>query len=243
MAEVKLKGLPGKLSKNYLTEREDDYTFNVTYTANRSIADICALAANEKYSASELKAVYDLLLATAKNELYNGATVEFGFSNNSLGVSGPFIGPKAQFDPTVNRIDLRTSPRTAEYGAELQRIPVIVTGVEEGLPTIISVTDVRSGATNDVLTPGGIVNVKVSRGRITDDSESGLFFIADDGTTAATVPVRELGTNMPTKLSFVVPQLATGKYYLKIVTCYSGNDQRPLKEPRENTFPYQLTVK
>lgn len=71
----------------------------MTYTANRSIADICALAANEKYLASELKAIYDLLLATAKNELYNGATLEFNFSNNSLGVSGAFMGPKAQFDP------------------------------------------------------------------------------------------------------------------------------------------------
>lgn len=204
MAEIKLKGLPGKLTKNYLTEREDDYTFNVTYTANRSIADICALAANEKYSASELKAVYDLLLTTAKNELYSGATVEFGFSNNSLGVSGAFIGPKAQFDPEVNRIDLRTSPRTAEYGAELQRIPVIVTGVEEGLPTIISVTDVLSGTTNDVLTPGGIANVKTNRGRVTGDAGSGLFFMASDGTVAATITYNELGSNTPSKLSFVV---------------------------------------
>ena len=36
---------------------------------------------------------------TAKEEMYSGSTVEFGFMNNSLGVDGPFIGPGATFDP------------------------------------------------------------------------------------------------------------------------------------------------
>jgi len=48
--------------------------------------------------------------------------------------------------------DLDTLPAA---GPKLTDISVIVSHVEEGLPTIISVTDVASGAVNTKLTPGG----------------------------------------------------------------------------------------
>ena len=242
MNEPKYQGLPGMLTSNELTERKDDYTFNVTYTSSRSIDDICGLAANDKYPASELRAVYELLLAMAKREMYNGATVEFGFAINSLGVNGPFIGPKAQFDPKKNTITLRTSPRTAIYRDELQAIPVIVKGVEEGLPTIITVYDVNTQTTNDRITPGGMVNVKTSRGKISPTEGSGLFFISAGGEVSGSITAANLGTNTKSQLSFVVPALEPGIYTLKLVTDYSGNDAKPLKNLRENTFPYELTV-
>ena len=81
-------------------------------------------------------------MATAKDELYSASTVEFGFTYNSLGVEGSFIGPKAQFDPERNKVVLRSSPRT------VKSITAIVSAVEEGLPTIISVTDVTTGIQN-----------------------------------------------------------------------------------------------
>ena len=242
MNEPKYQGLPGMLVSNALTERKDDYTFNVTYTSSRSIDDICGLAANDKYPASELRAVYELLLAMAKREMYNGATVEFGFAINSLGVSGPFIGPKAQFDPKKNTITLRTSPRTSIYRDELQTIPVIVKGVEEGLPTVITVYDVKTQTTNDRITPGGIVNLKTSRGKITETAGCGLFFESAGGEVAGTIGLADLATNTKTQLSFVVPTLEPGVYTLKLVTDYSGSNEHVLKTPRENVFPYELTV-
>lgn len=39
--EPKKRSITGKLVANVLTEREDDFTYNVTYVANRSIKDLC----------------------------------------------------------------------------------------------------------------------------------------------------------------------------------------------------------
>lgn len=125
--EPKKRSITGKLVANVLTEREDDFTCNVTYVANRSIKDLCRIRAakGSKYTAAEYESMCNDLEETAKEEMYSGSTVEFGFMNNSLGVDGPFIGPGATFDPAK----------------------------EENLPTITAVTDVVTAKVNSQLTP------------------------------------------------------------------------------------------
>ena len=76
--EPKKRSITGKLVANVLTEREDDFTYNVTYVANRSIKDLCRIRA-------------------AKGSKYTAA--EYESMCNALGVDGPFIGPGATFDP------------------------------------------------------------------------------------------------------------------------------------------------
>ena len=154
--EPKMRSITGKLVANKLTERDDDFSFNVTYQANRSVKDLCKLAAtNSKFTASELESAYNDLMAQAKIELYNASTVEFGFANNSLG-DGPFIGPDAKFDPSVNNVTLRCSPRI-EFKEDLKNISVIVAGTEEGLPTITKVVDVATGSENLRRTPAVVI--------------------------------------------------------------------------------------
>ena len=124
--EPKKRSITGKLVANVLTEDEDDFTYNVTYVANRSIKDLCRIRAakGSKYTAAEYESMYNDLEETAKEEMYSGSTVELGFMNNSLGVDGPFIGPGATFDPAK----------------------------EENLPTITAVTDVVTAKVNSQLT-------------------------------------------------------------------------------------------
>ena len=66
--EPKKRSIVATLVANMLTEREDDFTANVTYVANRSIEDLCNIAASgkSKFSASELLAAHNDLKATAK---------------------------------------------------------------------------------------------------------------------------------------------------------------------------------
>ena len=66
--DPKKHSITGNLVANMLTEREDDYTFNVTYTANRTIKDLCKLAAKgkSKFTASELENAYNDLEEQAK---------------------------------------------------------------------------------------------------------------------------------------------------------------------------------
>lgn len=110
--EPKKCRITGNLVASMLTEREDDLTFNVTYVANRTIDDLCKVAANgkSKFSVSELRSAYNDLMEIVKEELYSASTVEFGFANNSLGVDGSSIGSKTKFDPEKNNVIHRCSP-------------------------------------------------------------------------------------------------------------------------------------
>lgn len=243
--DPKMRSITGNLVSNLLTEREDDYTFNVTYLANRSIQDLCNLAAKNKskFTASELLTAYNDLLEQAKLELYSASTVEFGFSNNSLGVDGPFIGPEAKFDPTKNSVIIRCSPRV-DFKKDLSMISVIVGKVEEGLPTIIKVTDVFTGNVNSKITAGGNLNGEGKRVKIVaaEGKTAGFFFINAESELETAVPMTSVSRNEPSRFSFTIPALPDGKYYLEIATQASTNSKVLLKEVRRNRFPYLLTV-
>ena len=213
--EPKMRSITGKLVANKLTERDDDFSFNVTYQANRSVKDLCKLAAtNSKFTASELESAYNDLMAQAKIELYNASTVEFGFANNSLGVDGPFIGPDAKFDPSVNNVTLRCSPRI-EFKEDLKNISVIVAGTEEGLPTITKVVDVATGSENLRITPGGGLNGEGNRVKITGSEGR--------RSASSSCPIRIKRKSLSRFLlyyatthlffSFIIPQLNKGAYY------------------------------
>ena len=117
--EPKKRSITGKLVANVLTEREDDFTYNVTYVANHSIKDLCRIRAakGSKYTAAEYESMCNDLEETAKEEMYSGSTVELGFMNNSLGVDGPFIGPaKEENLPTITAV---TDVVTAKVNSQL----------------------------------------------------------------------------------------------------------------------------
>lgn len=243
--DPKKRSITGNLVANMLTEREDDYTFNVTYVANRTIKDLCKLAAlnKSKFSASELESAYNDLMEQAKLELYSASTVEFGFSNNSLGVDGAFIGPEAKFDSTKNSVTLRCIPRS-EFRSDLANITVIVGKVEEGLPTITKVTDVVTGKVNNQITPGGNLNGEGKRVKIVGEEGKtvGFFFINTTDNTEIAVPMTAVSRNDPSYFSFTIPQLAEGSYYLEISTQAGTNSKTLVKDVRRNRFPYLLTV-
>ena len=243
--EPKKRSIVATLVANMLTEREDDFTANVTYVANRSIEDLCNIAANgkSKFTASELLAAHNDLKAAAKEELYSGSTVEFGLTNNSLGIDGSFIGPKAKFDPEKNSVTLRSSP-VKEVKTDLKGINVIIGEVVEGLPTITKVTDVFSGEVNAKITPGNTLNGEGKRVKIvgTEGNTVGFFFVKESDETETAVPMTAVSRNDPSYFSFIIPALANGKYYLEIASQYGGSNQRQVKEVRRNRFPYLLTV-
>ena len=243
--DPKKRSIVATLVANMLTEREDDFTANVTYVANRSIEDLCNIAANgkSKFTASELLAAHNDLKAVAKEELYSGSTIEFGLTNNSLGIDGSFIGPKAKFDPAKNNVTLRSTP-IKEVKTDLKGISVIIGEVVEGLPTITKVTDVFSGEVNTKITPGNTLNGEGKRVKIagTEGSSVGFFFINSETEVETVVPMTAVSRNDPSYFSFIIPALADGKYYLEIASQYGNNRQTLLKEIRRNRFPYLLTV-
>ena len=121
---------------------------------------------------------------------------------------------------------------------------MIVSHVEEGLPTIISVTDVASGAVNTKLTPGGGLTGSGQRIKIAGETGDavGFFFVKDGSQTSVAVPMTSVLRNDPSAFSLIIPALEDGTYYLEVATRSSGNSKVFLKEVRRNRFPYPLTV-
>lgn len=244
--DPKMHSITGTLTPLMLTERDDDYNFNVTYLANRSIKDICKLTANKgsKYTAAQYESMYMDLFETAKEEVYSSSTVEFGFTNNSVGVDGPLTGTKPAFDPAVNSVTMRTSVR-AEIKEDLKKIGVIVGEIATNLPTIKKIEDLSSKTTNDKLTPGGLLNGEGQRSKIAGEEGDtvGFFFFNSETQTETAVPQTSLSRNDPSYFSFLIPQLTDGTYYLEVATRFtSGRSNSLLKEIRRNRFPYLLTV-
>lgn len=244
--DPKRRSIVAQLVENKLTERDDDFTANITHVGRRSIEALCALAvkAGSKYDASELLANYNALKKVAKEELLSGATVEFGFCNNALGVSGPLIGPSAKFDSKVNSVSINHTT-LPELKKDLSEVDVIIQGVNEGMPTVKTVTDVFTQTVNQKLTPGNILNGSGNRVKVvgTEGSSVGFFFVdATDETKVVTVPMTTVSRNEPSNFSFIIPALPNGKYYLEIATQYGGNTKQLIKDVRRSRFPYQLTV-
>lgn len=244
--EPKRRSIIGTLVDNKLTEREDDSTINITYVGRRSIDGLCSLAAKagSKFSASELLTAYKDIEKQAKEEVYSGATVEFGFANNSLGVEGAVIGPGAGFDPAVNRVVMRCIPLVG-LRPELDMIDVIINGTNEGMPTVTTLYDVFTKTTNAKLTPGNTLNGKGNRVKIagSEGKEVGFFFVdASDETKVVPVPETAISRNEPSSFSFIIPALANGNYYLEVATQYGGQSKQLLKDVRRSRFPYLLSV-
>ena len=110
--EPKKRSITGKLVANVLTEREDDFTYNVTYVANRSIKDLCRIRAakGSKYTAAEYESMCNDLEETAKEEMYSGSTVELGFMNNSLGVEENLPTITAVTDVVTAKVNSQLTP-------------------------------------------------------------------------------------------------------------------------------------
>jgi hypothetical protein len=107
------------------------------------------------------------------------------------------------------------------------------------LPQIQEVKDSVSGAVNDRLTAGGVVEVRGYNLKIDgDDPSCGLWFVAEGGQeTQATVIIE----NKPSKILAMIPALAAGSYQMKVVTQYA-NGVKFLKTPKIFVYPKSLSV-
>jgi hypothetical protein len=234
-----------ELYKNLLTEREDDFygrVVNIASVGENELIDRVVKKGTDIH-ASTLKASYDRLKQEAMEAIIRGEIVNFGLGHIALDVQGAFIGQGAQWDRKKNKLVARITA-SKELRETLSGTPVHVRGEAPDGSVINSITDVASGTANDVLTPGGIANIKGHRIKIAGSKpEIGLFFTEQTNPQLVyPVPLNAIGTNDPSKISFVIPPaIIPGEYLLSIVTQYSGGGKER-KDPKTIQLNYVLTV-
>jgi hypothetical protein len=230
---------------NHLTDRSDDRYGRVVHIASVTEDELIARTVEEgtDLKSETIKAAYNLLKRVALKAVCRGEIVNFGLGYTTLDVEGSFIGDAPQWDGKTNRLTARITA-SKELREALKATPVRVLGKAQEGNVINAVTDVATGKANEVLTPGGMANIKGNKIKIAGDSpDIGLFLTNQDTAEAVAVPMTAIGANDPSKIAFVIPAtLVAGNYLLSIVTQYTGSSGRFLNEPRTITLNYVLAV-
>jgi hypothetical protein len=232
------------LYQNSLTEREDDFYGRVLNLASVNEDDLInrVVETGTDINPATLKASYERLKHEALKAIIRGEIVSFGLGHVALDVHGKFIGAGAQWDAKTHRLIARIAA-SKELREILAKTPVHVRGEAPDGSVINSIIDVASDTTNETITPGGIANIKGARIKIAGEKpEVGLFFTNQDSKEVITVPLTSIGTNDPSKISFVIPaSLSRGSYLLSIGTQFSGTNKER-KEVKTITLAYVLSV-
>lgn len=231
------------LVDNPLTkDRTDDYSAQpvVSKTYGRDEIIDLMLRKGTLVTKTDAVAVMNNLEEVIVDIIKEGSTVNLPVFNTSFSISGVFDGPMDAFDPSRHKLNVNLTKGTLLRDAEKEVRLTKTEGIAPA-PTIVEIKDVVSGSINDVLTPGGVIQLWGSGLKIDRTEEGaeaiGLWFVPESG---APVKSEVLVVNKPSTLIAMVPALAAGKYTIKVVTQYTGGAL--VKSPRSSAFDKIFTI-
>lgn len=202
--------------------------------------DILATSALKGYSKEQILEVSRVVNNAIIDRVLNGVVVETELGSYSARVIGRFDSNRSDFNSEKHHVDVffRSGKKVKELASRIK--PRIAQG-NIVIPQLITYHDVLSGG-DEILTPGGFFEITGKNLCVTgDDPEVGLYFVNTED-ESKTVKLEEslLGNNTQGKLAFVVPQLESGTYVLKLVTLC--NKIKPRKELLEYLDTKELKV-
>jgi hypothetical protein len=226
-----------------ITGRKDDRCGKVVSAGSLNEDDLIALAVARRtdLSAATMRAAMETLKEVALESIAGGSSVKFWLAYFATEVKGVFIGDHAKWDPKQHALAVHIAP-TSEVRNAVKSATVNVRGMASSGTIINSLTDVATGAVNNVLTPGGGVNLAGSKIKIVgSDPSVGISLIRQDSGEAIPIPAGSILINDPSKVTFILPpSLSSGDYKLQITTQFSTSATQ-LNEPRICLFDYILT--
>jgi hypothetical protein len=168
-----------------------------------------------------------------------GDTVNTPYINSQMSMPGVYKGAMDSYDPKRHSVKLNVNPGTVLRDAA-RKIKTEKVTVAESLPHILEVKDVMSDTVNDLITPGGVVQLRGGKLRfLTDQPDNGIFLIHENGTEFKLVTIVE---NKPARLIAVLPtDLPQGEYFIELRTSFSGN-VKPSKTLKRGRYNKILTV-
>ncbi|MDR1219793.1 MAG: DUF4469 domain-containing protein [Treponema sp.] len=230
------------LELNELTANPDDMrakTVNVV-SRNQSAVIDRILQTGAGLTRSDVLSVLEAEKQVIYAMLADGEAVTTDLFNASPGIQGVFTGAEDSFDPKRHRVKIHLSE-----GAGLRKVEAQVK-TKKVLPTqtgafIASVTDVKSGSANNLLTPGRPLRIYGSKLKVTGDEPSvGVWFKGADGVEIQ-VDETDIVENKPSEVIVMIPALAAGEWTLRLTTQFSGSGT-DAKKPHTAEFGAVLTV-
>ncbi|PXY02815.1 hypothetical protein DF185_01620 [Marinifilum breve] len=227
-----------------LGDRKGERIARVVKTKSINTDDLVKLVIDRRteFSASTLKASFELMKNMAIDQIMNGASVHFGLGHFQLNANGIFNSDNAGWDKDKHNLSVKFSP-AKEMKSALNNCEVNVLGKANSSITINTVTDLVTKQINKCLTPGGGVDVSGKRIKIAGDKkEVGIKLLKCDTNEEILIPRTAIMQNTLSCIKFVVPHdLQTGFYQLVIVSQYTSNGSY-LKKPKTYIFPMVFEV-
>ncbi len=225
------------LFPNHLTTEPGDYmavtTDKITVGRKEIIARM--IRSGSTVTKAEALSVLEEYSRALEEYLKEGASVVTPLYRIVPSISGVFDDRQEAFSADKHRINLNIHPglRLREIRNDIQ-----VEKVEgrPAQPVPMDILDVVSGSMNDVLSPGGVGDLRGNDLKYDhEDPQQGIFLVASDGTeTRMDTIIR----NKPSNLIFMIPEsLAAGTYALEVRAILTG-----ITSLRTGSLEAELTV-
>lgn len=221
------------LTENLLTPIPDDYmarVINVRSYSNSEVADLM-LHKGAGMTKSDILSVLELYNEVICDIVAEGDAVTSPLFNAYPSISGAFQGVTDMFQSSRHKVKINLNKGVSLRDA-VKRIKTERTKVMEPLPYIVEVKDVLSRTSNDILTPGGVIEIRGSRLKFTESNpDNGVFLIDEKGTSHRCATVVE---NKPGRLIIMLLNtLSKGTYTLEVRTTYGpGRENKSIKTGR-----------
>ncbi|MGF7137816.1 DNA-binding domain-containing protein [Roseimarinus sediminis] len=224
------------LAENYLTPDPSDFMAQVNTSRSYTLDDVVKemLRRGTSLTGTDVYAVLNLFHQVIGDVITEGYSINLPLCNGQPSISGVFSSPADSFDPNRHVLKYNLNPGLLIRDA-IREIKTEKIDPTDKSPYIEQYIDVLSHTTNDVLTSKGIGEIQGSRIAFdATDEEQGIWLVATDGTATK---VSTVAMNKPSKVIFMVPELAAGEYELLLKVKYPGS-----KTLRETTHRKLLTV-
>jgi len=211
------------LVENALTPDPDDF---IAVVQSSQSADTEAIIARIRERGStiteaDLRAVLTELYNTCETLLLEGKRVNLmGLVELFPKIQGIFHGATAPFDPKQHRVDVGANAGDKLRQQVRAAASVVRTEASKPQPNPLTYKDLASGQTNDTVTPATIGTILGARLKHRESApDEGIYFVprgGGAGTKVTLVQERRAG-----RLTFLVPILAPGMYYIEVRTRFT----------------------
>jgi hypothetical protein len=229
------------LIENFLTPAPNDYLAQPTNVRSYNLQEIY-----QRISA-RYPGLTPTQISAAVNEFFdelaaiteNGETVTTPLFNTQLSMPGVYDSAMDTYDPKRHTVKININPGVRMREA-VRKVKTEKVSVAEPLPHILEVKDVSSDTINDVITPGGVVQLRGGKLKfLTDQPDNGIFMIGENGAETKLAVIVE---NKPARLIAVMPaDIPQGEYFVEVRTSWTSSG-KPVKILKRGRYNKILTV-
>jgi hypothetical protein len=241
MEEI-LHSIKASLHENFLTDDPNDYSAKVISERSLNVKEICKTAVSRggaQTSAETMEHNVNLFLKEMAYQLMDGYAINTGWFTANAQIRGVFNGKTETFNHEKHSVLFRFNQGDL-LRKEIPNIKVNITGVGDSGILISHVVDSKSGAVNDIITPGGTLKIKGGKLKIAGDNPDIGISFEDQNGNIIKVEQKDIIVNKPSELIIQIPNLTPGKYQLTICNQFANGVL--LKEPRTAVYDKVLSV-